>query len=156
MREKEQCLIEVHVAGICFRETDHDIEVLIAKRNMNKKLYPGKWECGGGQIKKGENFEEAIKRKMKEELGVIVSKVVVFGTYEILTPNISQKKIPGVKFICLFEEFANGREPETKEEDFSQWKWQSINELSEVDFIPGIKNEISVAWEFYSNNKGII
>ena len=45
---------------------------------------------------------------------------------------------------------------ETKEEDFSQWKWQSINELSEVDFIPGIKNEISVAWEFYSNNKGII
>lgn len=155
MRESKQHKIEVHVAGICFRETDYDIEVLIAKRKENKELYPGKWECGGGQIKMGENFEEAIKRKMMEELGVIVSKFVVFGTYEINVPNLEQKKIPGIKFVCLLEGFVNGKEPKIKEDAFSEWRWQSINNLGVIDFIPGIKDEILVAWEFYSKNKSL-
>ena len=155
MREVKKHKIEVHVAGICLRETDYDIEVLIAKRSENKELYPGKWECGGGQVKSGENFEEAIKRKMREELGVLVNRVVVFGTYEIKAPNLEQKKIPGIKFVCLFEGFVNGKEPQTREDTFSDWRWQSINDLEKIDFIPGIKEEINVAWEFYSNNKNL-
>lgn len=155
MRETKQHKIEVHVAGICLRETDFDIEVLIAKRRENKELYPGKWECGGGQVKMGENFEEAIKRKMKEELSVIVNKVVVFGTYEINVPKLEQRKIPGIKFVCLLDGFVNGKEPQIKEDAFSEWKWQSINKLEGIDFIPGIKEEINVAWEFYSNNKNL-
>jgi 8-oxo-dGTP pyrophosphatase MutT (NUDIX family) len=155
MREKKQHKIEVHVAGICLRETDYDIEVLIAKRNPKKELFPEKWECGGGQVRTGENFEEAIKRKMEEELGVVVNKVVVFGTYEINVPSLEQKKIPGVKFICIFSSFVNGKNPQIKEEDFSEWCWQSINNLEGIDFIPGIKEEIMVAWEFYSKNKSL-
>jgi 8-oxo-dGTP pyrophosphatase MutT (NUDIX family) len=150
MRETKRHLIEVHVAGICLRETEYDIEVLIAKRKENKELYPGKWECGGGQVKIGETFEEAIKRKMKEELGVIVKKVLVFGTYEIDTPGLEQKLIPGMKFVCFFDSYVDGKKPKIKEDAFSEWKWQSINKLSEIDFIPGIKDEILVAWEFFS------
>ncbi len=156
MREKKQHKIEVHVAGICLRETDYDIEVLIAKRKDNKELFPGKWECGGGQVRAGENFEEAIKRKMKEELGVIVDRVMIFGTYEIMTPQLPQQKIPGIKFVCFWHSYVNGKEPQIDQESFSEWRWNSINELNGTDFIPGIKDEISVAWEFYSNNKGII
>ena len=156
MSEIKQHCIEVHAAGICFRETDYDIEVLIARRKESKELYPGKWECGGGQVKMGENFEEAVKRKMKEELGVIVDSVLVFGTYEIETPQLPQKKIPGIKFICFFKEYVNGKYPEIKEEAFSEWKWQSINDLSGIDFIPGIKEEIHIAWEFYSKNKNFV
>jgi 8-oxo-dGTP pyrophosphatase MutT (NUDIX family) len=155
MRETKQHCIEVHVAGICLRETEYDIEVLIAKRRENKELYPGKWECGSGQVKEGENFEEAIKRKIKEELGVIVERVLVFGTYEIKTPQLPQKKIPGIKFVCFLKGYVNGKEPQIKEDAFSDWKWQSINNLSGTDFIPGIKDEINTAWEFYSKNKNL-
>jgi 8-oxo-dGTP diphosphatase len=155
MREKKQHKIEVHVAGICLRETDYDIEVLIAKRAKTKELYPGKWECGGGQVKEGENFEEAVRRKKKEEMGGIVDRGLVFGTYEIKTPKLPQKKIPGIKFVCFLKGYVNGKEPQIKSEAFSQWKWQSINNLSGIDFIPGIKEEINIAWEFYSNNKNL-
>ena len=143
------------MAGICLRETDFDIEALIAKRKESKELYPGKWECGGGQVKEGENFEEAVKRKMKEELGVIVERVLVFGTYEIKTPNLPQQKIPGIKFVCFLKSYANGDGPQIKEDAFSEWRWQSINNLEGIDFIPGIKEEINIAWEFYSNNKNL-
>jgi len=108
---------------------------------------------GGGQVIPGENFEEAVKRKMKEELGVFVERVLVFGTYEIETPNLSQKKIPGIKFVCFWKKYLNGKELQISEKEHSEWKWQSINELQEIDFVPKIRQNIMAGWEFYSNNK---
>lgn len=156
MREEKQHTIEVHVAGICFRETESGIDVLIAKRSKLKELYPEKWECGGGQVRSGENFEEAIKRKMQGELGVNIERVIVFGIYEINTPNLPQKKIPGIKFVCFFSSYVNGREPQIDSREFSEWRWQSINELSELDFIPGVDKDIRIGWEFYAKNKQIL
>jgi ADP-ribose pyrophosphatase YjhB (NUDIX family) len=156
-REDKQHKIEVHVAGVCFRETEEDIEVLIAKRQSLRGLYPGKWECGGGQVKEGENFEEAVKRQMKEELCVIVDRVVVFGTYEIKTPDLEQKKIPGIKFVCFWHGYCNDKdEPRIDKHEHSEWKWQSINKLQGIDFIPGIDQDIRKGWEFYSKNKHIL
>jgi len=155
-REEKRHKIEVHVAGICFRETESEIQVLIAKRNGNRRLYPGKWECGGGQVRAGENFEEAIKRQMREEVGVIVEKVVVFGFYQINIPEDEQKVIPGVKSVCFFKEYENGEGPKIDSRELSEFKWQSINNLEEIDFIPGIREDIRTGWEFFSKNKEII
>jgi len=156
MREEKQHKIEVHVAGICFRETESGIDVLIAKRSKIKELYPEKWECGGGQVRSGENFEEAIKRKMQGELGINIERAIVFGTYEIDTPNLPQKKIPGIKFVCFFNSYVNSKEPQIDLREFSQWRWQSINELSDLDFIPGVARDIRIGWEFYSKNNNIL
>jgi 8-oxo-dGTP pyrophosphatase MutT (NUDIX family) len=156
MRERQIQKIEVHVAGICFRETETGIEVLIAKRQSNRKLYPGKWECGGGQVNAGENFVSAVKRQMREELGVIVGRAVVFGTYEIDAPELEQKKIPGIKFICFWKEYSNGTGPEIDGDEFSEFRWQSIEELGGIDFIDGIVQDIRTGWDFYSNCKRIV
>src|ERR1035437_8470167 len=117
-REEKKHLIEVHVTGICFRETEKNIEVLIAKRTDERELYPGKWECGGGQVYAGENLEEAVKRQIADELGVMVSRVVIFGTYEIGTPQLEQKKIPGIIFVCFFDEYLNGQGPQINQKEF--------------------------------------
>lgn len=154
-REEKRHKIEVHVAGIVFRETDSDIEVLIAKRNDGRELYPGKWECGGGQVEAGENFEEAIKRQMEEELGVNVGKALVCGTYEIAVPE-SAEKIPGLRFVCFLErgdEFFGSEGPRIDEREHEGWRWQSINDLEKIDFIPGVKRDIRIGWDFYSNNR---
>ncbi len=155
-REEKQHRIEVHVGGLCFRETQYNIEILIVKRQTQRKLYPGQWECGGGQVRAGENFSEAIKRQIREELGIIVDEALPFGTYEIKTKNLKQKKIPGIKSICLWHTYVNGREPQIDKKEHSQWKWQSIDNLSDIDFIQGIKKDIRQGWEFYVNNKNIL
>ena len=89
MREEKIHKLEVHVAGICFVGN----RVLVAKRTSSRKLYPNLWECGGGQVETGENFDDAVKRQLKQELGVIVKPIKVLGTYEILTQDSGQKKI---------------------------------------------------------------
>ncbi len=45
-------------------------QILIARRNKNKKIYPGLWECTGGSTKIGENSIDAIIREIREEIGI--------------------------------------------------------------------------------------
>ncbi len=54
-------MIEV-VAGIIYKNN----KFLIAQRNL-KKDQGGLWEFPGGKVEKGETYEEALKREIKEE-----------------------------------------------------------------------------------------
>jgi hypothetical protein len=47
-------------------------------------------------------------------------------------------------------------EPKWSEEEFSECRWQSINDLEGFDFIQGIRDDIRKGWKFYSKNKEIV
>ncbi len=141
MREEKIHKIEVHVAGICFSGD----KVLILKRYPSRKLYPNLWECGGGAVWPGENFEEALKREMKDEAGVIVEPVMALKTYQILVPESEQKKIPGLRIACKFAGYVNGKGPQISAEH-TEWKWVAIDRLNGLEFIPGVKEDIKIAY----------
>jgi ADP-ribose pyrophosphatase YjhB (NUDIX family) len=46
-----------------------------------KHTYQEHWYLPGGGIKKGETFEQAIRRELREELGVELEKIKLFGVY---------------------------------------------------------------------------
>ncbi len=46
-------------------------EVYLQKRDKNKDVQPGKWDTSvGGHVDKGESYQNAAAREMKEELGI--------------------------------------------------------------------------------------
>ncbi|MBI4688612.1 MAG: NUDIX domain-containing protein [Nitrospirae bacterium] len=48
--------------------------LLLQKRSMNKDVAPGRWDTSvGGHINHGETIEEALRREMEEELGIVVN-----------------------------------------------------------------------------------
>lgn len=145
MREDKIHKIEVHVAGFCFDKN----RILVLKRSSSRKLYPNLWECGGGAVWPGENFEDALKREMKDEGGVIVEPVMALKTYQILVPDLEQKKIPGLRIVCKFIGYINGKTPQISAEH-TEWKWLTIDKLDELDFIPGVKEDIKEAYSAIS------
>ena len=144
MGELKHPRLEVHVASICFYKG----KCLILKRAEDKKLYPGLWECGGGKVQPGEDFEQAVKREVLQEIGANVKIISTLGVYKIPVPEMEQKVIPGVKFICEIISFRKGKEPSISDEH-EEWNYISPEETSDFDFIEGIADEISAAFKIY-------
>ena len=147
MREDGIIKIEVHVSGICIkRDPKAGHLVLLGKRSPNRKLYPGLWESGGGQVYLGETFESAIKRQFKEEFGIEIEIRNIIGCYSIPLEN---GVIPGVVFYC---QPSNGHLLHADEREFTEVKWVCIDDLAKINIIPGTKLDILKAIKMVSNN----
>jgi 8-oxo-dGTP pyrophosphatase MutT (NUDIX family) len=140
IREDSQEQIEVHVAGVCVRPRLKDgvWEVLIAKRTRERSLYPGRWECGGGQVRSGETLEDAVKRQIFEEFGIEIEPCHVLETYAIHVPS-ERRVIPGVRFLCL----AGNARVRLNKREFSCHRWSTFP-VPNYDWIEGVKNMLDV------------
>ena len=67
--------IENLVAGILLDKG----RFLVEKRRLDKEADPGYIEIPGGHVESGETFDDALRREMKEELGIKVEKARMIG-----------------------------------------------------------------------------
>jgi 8-oxo-dGTP pyrophosphatase MutT (NUDIX family) len=134
IREDGRDLIEVHVAGACLRFNDGRWQLLAGKRTHERSLYPDKWECGGGQVRKGEDFQGAIKRQIFEEFGLDVTPQYPIEAYAILVPGTV---IPGVRFLCV----AKDGTIRLNHREFSEWRWLDLP-VPDLEWIPGLKETL--------------
>lgn len=136
-REKIRETPEVHVAGLCITIEEGEIKALIARRNPNRRLFPGLYEGCGGQLAYSESFIEGVKRHFRLEMHIDVDVVEpIHKFYEIIEAN--EPLIPGIKFLCIHKEGI----PESK--NHSEIRWVSEEELKLIhpnEFIPGLKDD---------------
>lgn len=57
-------------ASVYFMIFNKKGEILIAKRTMNKDMYPGLYEIPGGSVSSGESYEETVHRELEEEFQI--------------------------------------------------------------------------------------
>jgi A/G-specific adenine glycosylase len=73
------------VAGVTWERGhdpwDPDARVLIAQREAGDML-GGLWEFPGGTVEQGESFDEALRRELREELGIEVEVGSLFTTVD--------------------------------------------------------------------------
>ena len=48
-----------------------DGSILLGKRSADRAFYPNVWDVFGGHIERGESHQEALKRELEEELGIV-------------------------------------------------------------------------------------
>lgn len=56
---------------VCFVVHDGNGRILLQKRSQKTRDERGTWDIGGGAVEFGESIDEAVRREVQEELGVI-------------------------------------------------------------------------------------
>ena len=117
-------MIIVHaVAGILQKEE----KLLVAERPSGKP-YAGYWEFPGGKIEKNETGEQAVKRELHEELGIIVLSAQFLFTHHYVYPD---KKVElEIWLVTQLQGQPHGKENQ-------QLCWASLQEMKALNLLEG-------------------
>lgn len=98
--------------------------VLVTRRRAGTHL-GGLWEFPGGKIEPGESHESALRRELREELGIETRVVQLL--LEVVH-HYTQKSVHLSFYVC---ERSEG-DPQPCE--VAEWRWVSIGDLRSLEF----------------------
>lgn len=100
-----------------------DGSYLLMQRDWNKDKFPGSWEAGAsGCVQKGETFEEAAKRELLEETGIVADSLK-------LIDNVVNKYEQTIYKIYLCVSSVNKEAIVLQKGETINFKWVSGEEL---------------------------
>jgi len=111
-------------------------EVFLTKRSKNTTNQHGKWEAPGGGIGFGETREEAVKREIKEELGIDIEIISLLQVVDEILPEDKQHWL-ATTFIAKIKP---GQIPQILEpEKCDAIGWFSLDKLPDpISYITGL------------------
>ena len=87
---------------VCIIENDKK-ELLLQKKTMAYKKWPGVWTFFGGIVEKKESVKDAIIRELKEEIGITMKVKFLFNFQFDSNVNVFYGKLNDVSKISLGE-----------------------------------------------------
>lgn len=112
-----------------------DDKILLALRPKSKS-FGGLWETPGGKAEPGETDEEAIRRELREELGVEATVVSLLGE-ATLDPPITSKPYRMPVLECQID-----REPVALAA--TELRWFDLSEMRGLSITPGTRFAIEL------------
>lgn len=94
-----------------------DKRLLMDQRGRSRKVYAGFLMCPSGHIEKGESLSDALRREMKEELGINVTTSTYLFTIDDVDP---WSKLSFKHNFLLIDSF-EGEITESKEAEGLMW-----------------------------------
>ncbi|MFA6680332.1 MAG: NUDIX domain-containing protein, partial [Candidatus Methanomethylophilaceae archaeon] len=107
-----------------------DGKILMLKRPITVRSFPGVWSLCAGKIERGETPEAAAVREIKEETGILVLKPLRY----LLPIHVREKDIIWKVYPFLFK--ADGVVPNINSEN-DEFKLFDITELKELKLVEG-------------------
>lgn len=100
--------------------------LLVSRRAMTKRVYPGLWETAGGKVRAGESFLAAAVREVREELGLTLSPAC--GTRYLAERRDDDPNGPHFLEVWVFR---LGRKCTLRPDpaEVSEWAWVSPDTL---------------------------
>lgn len=119
-------------------------EVLLLKRTEKTRNQAGCWAKPGGGVEFGEKAEDAIKREVKEELGIDIELTKFLG----FTNDIMEAEKQHWIALNFMAKIIGGEVQNLEPEKHEEIKWFSLNNLPEK-LAQNTKDSIS---EYLKNN----
>ncbi len=124
--------LRVPCVGAVVHDDDHRLLVV---RRANPPAV-GRWSVPGGRVEADETDQEAIRREVLEETGLVVAVGIRVGTVAIPGPNGVVYDIRDYACAPVGGELAAG-------DDASDARWVSRAELVQLDTVDGLIDTLS-------------
>ena len=111
-------------AGLLYRGD----RLLVCQRRENGS-FPLKWEFPGGKVERGEGPLLALRRELREELGIEVQSATEIFRHRHLYPDRTEVEL-------IFFRVDDYREP-VANRVFQRIVWIEVQRLRELDFLEG-------------------
>lgn len=112
------------VAGIIYQSD----RLLVCQRREDA-TFPLKWEFPGGKVEPGEGYWEALRRELREELGIEIRFATEVFRHSHLYPG------PVAVELLFFR--VDAFEGVIKNQAFHRLLWAQVAELPKIDFLEG-------------------
>ena len=112
--------------GIC----EYDGKILLLKVRSRSSHDAEKWEIPGGKVKKGEFFDQALKREFIEETGLEIN---IDSLYNVIQNDYTACKTnEKVKSVQLIMKVSSTTDNVEISEEHDEYKWFTREELGEL------------------------
>ena len=110
--------------------TEHDRVVLVEHRKRGQRY----WVLPGGRLEGNETLETALRREIREELGLEIQVRELVIVCETLAPDRH------IVNLIFHAEIGEGAAPRLDPNDpvLAGWQWVAVNRLPRMDFRPPI------------------
>ena len=134
--------IRIRVAAVLIQ----DGRLLLIQHQKDGKKY---WLLPGGGVIFGEDLKSALKRELKEELGIDISVNDLVYSSDSISEN-SERHIVNLYFECVY---SSGEFKLAEEERLVNYGFFGISDLDKMKIIPPIKKEIIEYMQNTDKNK---
>jgi 8-oxo-dGTP diphosphatase len=123
----------------------------------------GRWLHVGGHVEEGEYFDDALRREIREEVGLEVDIISPTKTLNTPMPGTAAQAIPffshgvdrgkygrkmSLDYLCKVK----GSPVVTlQQEEIIDYKWVTKDQLAELDTLPGVVELAMDAFAYYQN-----
>ena len=126
---------------------DNEGRLFITKRGEKAKNERGKWEIPGGSMEFGETFEQAIKREIKEEVGVEIEVLELLGICDHIIPDEKQHWVSPTYICKIVKGIPRILEPEK----CAEIGWFTLEEAESLELSIVTKYDLRLLKKRYPN-----
>ena len=113
-------------------------KVLLGRRSATRSFYPDIWDVFGGHIERDESREEALRRELREELGIVTTEWMFLMTAD--DPNPAENGA-GLYHLYLVSAF-DGDPQNLQPEEHASVEWFEFEEAKKMPFAHPLYIEI--------------
>jgi 8-oxo-dGTP diphosphatase len=122
---------------LCFVLNGDD--VLVLKRSLHKRLFPGKINGVGGHVEEGEDVVASAAREIREETGLDVADLWLAGIVHVdgslgQAEPLPDGRMPGV-MVFVFTATSSTRAVHPSDE--GELRWVPLAEVDRLDWVDG-------------------
>ena len=113
-----------------------DEKTLLLKRANGRESILGKFELPGGKLEYGEQPEDALRRYLKDDVGVTIQTAQLF---DVLTYIDHDDRDIQYTFILYLVSLANGENKVTVSLNYSEYVWNKISDINQQEITESSK-----------------